>query len=68
VLMGDLKCVRVELERSPPHLFLYLFVGVLEPGGCIEMGQVNDAVRRSLRWLCKADIRCILVRVKHPYV
>jgi len=26
VLVGDLKCVLVVLERSPPHLFLYLFL------------------------------------------
>jgi hypothetical protein len=25
VLVGDLKCVHVILERYPPHLFLYLF-------------------------------------------
>jgi hypothetical protein len=25
ILVGDLKCVLVMLERSPPHLFLYLF-------------------------------------------
>jgi hypothetical protein len=32
------------------------------------MGQVNDATRRSLQWLCKVDTRCILVQAKHPYV
>ena len=26
VLVGDLKCIFVMHERSPPHLFLYLFI------------------------------------------
>jgi hypothetical protein len=36
--------------------------------GCLETGQVNAAARRSLRWLCKADTRCILVRAERPYI
>jgi hypothetical protein len=42
-------------------------VNVLELG-VPRTGQVNDAVRQSLRWLCKADTRCILVQGEHPYV
>jgi hypothetical protein len=25
MMVGDLECAHVVLERSPPHLFLYLF-------------------------------------------